>query len=72
MKSESEVAQLCPTLHDPMDPPSMRFFQARVWNGLPFPCPVDLSDPGIEPGSPTLQADPLLSESPGKPGFCPL
>ena len=31
-------------------------------SGLPFPSPGDLSDPGIEPGSPTLQADALPSE----------
>ena len=43
----------------PWTPLCMRFFQARVWNGLPFPSPGDLSDPGIEPGSPTLQADTL-------------
>jgi len=34
---------------------------------LPFPSPGDLPDPGIEPRSPTLQADALLSEPPGKP-----
>ena len=34
---------------------------------MPFPSPGDLPDPGIEPGSPTLQADALLSEPPGKP-----
>jgi len=26
-------------------------------SGLPFPAPGDLSDPGIEPVSPALQAD---------------
>ena len=31
---------------------------------LPFPSPGDLPDPGIEPGSPTLQADALTSEPP--------
>ena len=31
---------------------------------LPFP--GDLPDPGIEPGSPALQADSLPSEPPGK------
>ena len=36
--------------------------QARYWSGLPFPSPGDLLDPGIEPGSPALQADSLLSE----------
>ena len=33
---------------------------------MPFPSPEDLSDSGIEPGSPTLQADTLSSEPPGK------
>ena len=31
--------------------------------------PVDLPDPGIEPRSPTLQADSLPAEPPGKPMF---
>ena len=34
---------------------------------MPFPSPGDLPNPGIEPGSPTLQADALPSELPGKP-----
>ena len=34
---------------------------------MPFPSPGDLSDLGIEPGSPTLQAGSLLSEPPGSP-----
>ena len=33
---------------------------------MPFPSPGDLPNPGIEPGSPALQADALLSEPPGK------
>ena len=37
-------------------------------NGLPFPSLGDLPNPGIKPGSPTLQADALLFEPPGKPG----
>ena len=36
-------------------------------NGLPFPSPGDIPDPGIEPGSPALQADSLPSKQPGKP-----
>ena len=32
---------------------------------LPFPSPGDLPNPGIEPGSPTLQEDASLSEPPG-------
>ena len=42
-------------------------FQARILSGLPFPTPGDLPDPGIDPGSPTLRADSLPSEPPGKP-----
>ena len=46
-------------------PPSMGFSSQECWSGLPFPSPGDLPDPGIEPGSPTLQADALPSEPPG-------
>ena len=46
-------------------PPSMGFSRQECWSGLPFPSPGDLSDPGIEPWSPTLQADALPSEPPG-------
>ena len=48
-------------------PPSMEFSRQEYWSGLPFPSPGYLPDPGIEPGSPTLQADALSSEPPGKP-----
>ena len=41
-------------------------FQQEYWSGLPFPSPGDLPNPGIEPGSPTLQADVLSSELPGR------
>ena len=51
-------------------PPSMEFSRQGYWNGLPFPSPGDLPDPGIEPGSPALQADTLPSEPPGKPKYC--
>ena len=37
------------------------------WSGLPFTSPGDHPDPGIEPGSPVLQADSLTTEPPGKP-----
>ena len=30
-------------------PLSMEFFRQEYWNGLPFPSPRGLSDPGIEP-----------------------
>ena len=48
-------------------PPSMELSRQEYWNGLPFSSPGDLSDPGIEPGSPTLQVDTLPSEPPGNP-----
>ena len=47
-------------------PPSMGFPGQEYWRGLPFPSPGDLPHPGIKPGSPTLQADALTSEPPGK------
>ena len=47
--------------------PSMGFSRKEYWSELPFPSPGDLPDPGIEPGSPTFQTDPLTSEPPGKP-----
>ena len=46
-------------------PPSMGFSRQGYWSGLPFASPEDLPNPGIEPGSPTLQADALPSEPPG-------
>ena len=40
----------------------MGFSRQEYWNGLSFPSPGDLPNPGIEPGSPALQADALPSE----------
>ena len=68
-----KFAQLSPTLCDHMDCSLPGFsvhgiLQARViWSGLPFPSPGDLPNPGIEPGSPALEADALTYEPPGKP-----
>ena len=45
----------------------MEFSRQEYWSGLPFPSPGDLPNPGIEPGSPALEAGSLLSESPGNP-----
>ena len=42
------------------------FCKQEYWSGLPFPFPGDLPDRQIEPGSPALQVDSLLSEPPGK------
>ena len=66
------VTQLCLTLGDPIDcsPPGplfMGFSGKEYWSGLPFLFPGDLPDPGIKPGSATLQAGSLLSEPPGNP-----
>ena len=43
-------------------PQSMGFSRQEYGSGLPFPSPGDLPNPGIEPGSPALQTDALLSE----------
>ena len=65
----------CSVVSDSLRPPwtvaykaplSMEFSRQEYWSGLPFPSPGDLPDPGIEPRSPTLQADALPSEPPGK------
>ena len=59
--------------------PSIGFSRQEYWSGLPFPSPENLPYAGIEPGSPSLQADSLTSEQPGswaklfKPYFsCPM
>ena len=48
-------------------PPSMEFSRQEYWNELSFLSTGDLPDPGIEPGSPALRADTLLSEPLGNP-----
>ena len=66
------VAQSCLTFCDPMDcslPGSSvhgGFSRQEYWSGLPCPPPGVLSDPGIKPGSPALQADSLPDELQGK------
>ena len=62
-----KVAQSCPTLYYPMDYRVHEFPWQEYCSGLPFPSPGDLPNSGIKPGSPTLQADSLLSKPPGKP-----
>ena len=44
----------------------MEFSRQEYWNGSPFPSPRYHLNPGIEPRSPILQADSLLSESPAE------
>ena len=68
MKSLSDVQLfLTPWTVAHEAPPSMEFSSQEYWSGFPFPSPGDLPDPGIEPRSPTLQAEALTSEPPGKP-----
>ena len=45
---------------------SVGFSRQEYCGRLPFPTLEDLSDPGIEPVSPALQADSLPPEPPGK------
>ena len=58
---------MTPRSVDCQAPGSMGFSRQEYWSGLPCPPPGNLPDPGIEPRSPSLQADSLLSEPPGKP-----
>ena len=65
------VMKSCPTLAIPWTvacqaPLSMGFSRQEHWSELPFPSPGDLPDPGIEPGSPALQADDLPTELCGR------
>ena len=67
----SRISCVCLTLCNPIDgtqpaPPSVGFSRQEYWSGLPFPSRGDLLNPGIKPRSPTLPADALSSEPPGK------
>ena len=48
-------------------PLSMGFSRQEYWSGLPSPSPGGLSDTGMEPRSPVLQADSLPAELQWKP-----
>ena len=65
-KAKVKVAQLCPTLWDPMDYTVHGILQARILEWVAFPSPRDLPNPSIEPWSPALQADSLPAEPQGK------
>ena len=62
-----KVTQSCPTLCDPMDYTVHGILQARILEWVAFPFSRGSPNPGIEPKSPTLQADALTSDPPGKP-----
>ena len=66
MKVKVKDTQSCPTLWDPMDVVH-RILQARILERVAFPSPGNPPNPGIEPRSPTLQADSLSAEPQGKP-----
>ena len=73
--SDGLVIKSCPTLVTLWTiacqaPLSMGFSRQEYWSGLPLPSPGDLSHPGIEPRSPALQADSLLTELWRKPSHC--
>ena len=66
------VTKSCLTLCHPMDcslqaPLSMEFLRQKYWDGLPFPPPGDLPDPGIEARFPALQAASLPLRHQGSP-----
>ena len=70
-ESESVVAQSCLTLFDSMDCslpgfPVHGISQARILEMVAVPFSRESSDPGVKSRSPTLQADSLPSEQPGK------
>ena len=62
------VTQLCSTLQTIAHQTSlsMRFSRQEYWNGLPFPPPGDLSNPGVKHASPALAGGFFTTEPPGK------
>ena len=66
-RSEVKVAQLCPILCDPTYYTFHGILQARMLKWVAFPFSRGFPNPGIEPRSPTLQADSLPAEPQGKP-----
>ena len=69
MEFMSLCAQSCPTLCEPLgcSPPGSsihEILQAKILEWVVRPSSRDLPDPGIEPVSPSLQADSLPAEPP--------
>ena len=65
-----KVTWLCLTLCHHMDHTVDGILQARMLKWVAVPFPGYLTNPGIKPRSPTLQADSLPAEPPEKPKFC--
>ena len=65
------VTLSCPTLCTPWTITHQvhGMLHQEYWSGLPFPSPGELPDPGINLGSPALQANSLPSKPPGKQSF---
>ena len=61
-----KVAQSCQTLCDLLDYEVHGIPQARILEWVAIPFSRGSSQPGIEPRSPALRADSLLSKPPGK------
>ena len=61
------LTQLCPTLCNFLGDTVHGILPPEYWSGQPFPSPGHLPHPGIKPRSPTLQADSVPAEPPGKP-----
>ena len=66
MSTPTEITSLGKWLQSP-DSSVHGTFQARILEWVAISFSKDLSDLGIKPRSPALQADSLLSEPPGKP-----
>ena len=67
VKVKVKVSQSCPTLCDHGLFSPWNSLGQKKWSGQPLPSPGDLSNPGIKPRSPALQAASSPAEPQGKP-----
>ena len=69
VNNEGEIPSVrsCPTLCNSIDYTVHGIFQARILEWVAFSFSKGSSQPGIKPRSPTLQADSVPAEPPGKP-----
>ena len=67
------VMSICDLMDCSLPGSSVHGFSMQEYqSGSPFPSPEALPHPGIEPGSPALQIDSLLTEPLGKPQTSPI
>ena len=69
------VAQLCPTLCNPVNcslpgSSAVRLSRQEYWSGVPFPSVGELPDPGIKPTLPESPAPAGRFSTTAAPGFC--